>query len=108
MKTKIALLAIVAVLFAGVFNIWVRPPIKDIVLENSCIGERIVCELIVLLIPLGLIIGGGMIIWRMRALPMMLNRKTILTYLIGTAAMATGAIWFFGGLMDLIIIGHII
>jgi hypothetical protein len=102
-KTKIAVLGLtlLAVFSSSVLNIWIIPSIEAVILGNGCREGQVLGELLILLIPLGLIIGGGNYLWQMRKRSMTLERVNILPFLGASTFTTTGIIWFFNKLMDL-------
>lgn len=103
MKTKIAILGLtlLAVFFSSALNIWVIPSIEVAILGNSCREGHVLGEMLILLAPLGLIIGGANYLWQMRKRSVTLERAYILPFLAASTFTTTGIIWFFNKLMDL-------
>lgn len=95
-------LLIIAILLAAGFNIWLWPFIENALFGQYCTKGKIVADLVILFVPLGLVIGGLSIFWKVRTRPMILNRKMILVYLITNMLLLTGTIWFIQVLMDFI------
>jgi hypothetical protein len=86
-------LQIIAASPAIVFAILIWPSIRSsALLADYYTRNRIGMFMI---IPLGLILGGGMVTWRMRSysLTLILTRKVILVYLTSAAAIYAGALW---------------
>lgn len=88
----LASLQIIAASPAIVFAILIWPSIRSSALADYYTRNRIGMFMI---IPLGLILGGGMVIWRMRSysLNLILTRKVVLVYLTSAAAIYAGVLW---------------
>jgi hypothetical protein len=99
----LASLQIIAASPAIMFVVWIWPSIRSsMLLLDYYTRDRIEMFMI---IPLGLILGGGAIVWRMRSysLTSILTRKVILVYLTSAAAIYVGALWMVKLWTDLMI-----
>lgn len=103
MKTKIAVLGLtlLAVFLSSVLNIWIIPLIESAILGNGCREGQVLGEVLIIIVPFGLIISGGYYLWQMRKRSMILERENIWSFLGASTFTTTGIIWFFNKLMDL-------
>jgi len=102
-KTKIAVLGLtlLAVFLSSVLNIWIIPLIESAILGNGCREGQVLGEVLIIIVPFGLIISGGYYLWQMRKRSMILERENIWSFLGASTFTTTGIIWFFNKLMDL-------